>query len=103
MSALKPMVVWQHGLWRIVAIPPDDDGPGVCITEMNARDTLGNDSWREVIEDEVSEIARGAIITLVEEVVLKLDMLPLWVRKFMTEQRQHNDSHECGHDDGDVA
>jgi len=104
MSALKPVVVWEHSSWRIVALPPNDDlDRGVCVLEVNQRDMLGNDAWCPVISDDVPDPAQGAIVTLVEEIVLKLDMLPLWVRQFMTEQRQHNDSCECDHDGGDAG
>jgi hypothetical protein len=99
MTPTKPTVVWQHGNWRIVAVSFPDDAdhgrpPGVCVLEMRSFDALENESWLEVLSEDVSEIARVAIITLVEEVVLKLDVLPLWVREFMNEQRKQNDSDE---------
>ena len=99
----KPVVVWQHGRWRIVALDTVDlEHVPELVMEERFVDAMGADTWLEV---DFHSCERPALL-LMSQIASRIDVLPNWVRAFVHEDLKDLESDEGDDDDeedGDSA
>lgn len=79
----KPVVVWQRGAYRIVAVeePADEVDPQpLLVLEERCKDALGGDSWAVVEPEGTDRVALGVLMT---EIASRVEVVPSWVRDFV--------------------
>lgn len=92
----KPVIVWEHRDLRLIATEDTSDGKPLLLAEVRILDALNVDSWRVVELVELPPEASYALIVLMQEIALRNDVLPKWVRDFIKQQREEVDTTNLG-------
>lgn len=88
-----PVVVWQRGGYRIVAVDEDehedantgDIFPGpFLIIECAGEDAMGANAWLPIFAD--NDEAQDALVVLKTEVAARNEVVPTWVRDFLRKE-----------------
>lgn len=77
-----PVICWQRGGYRIVAVDGDSvDQRPMLVFERRTVDAMNAESWQVIpMHDEEHDMSVDALMT---EIVSRVEVLPQWVRAFI--------------------
>lgn len=101
----KPVVVWERGALRVVAVHAvdEDDGEDVrfLAVEYRVRDLTGGESWRVICTHD--DAAAHAVDVLAAEIVSRNQIVPAWVRALVRDVLEDHDETGAAPDLGGAA